>query len=328
VLTVPRDLQEGSLLETLREGWGIRARSLNYLAVGWGSHHWEVHGDDRTRWFVTVDELENKRVSGAESLADGFARLLASLRSAVALKAAGREFVVAPRPARDAVPAVRLGERFAVAVYPFTEGRSFEWDQWTAEARTAALAMVAAVHTAPERTRQHALTEDFWVPFRDQLEAACAGREPAEGGPYTVPVVRLLREHAKPVRRWLDRYDRLADAARARPERNVLTHGEPHPGNVMLARDGWRLIDWDTVLIAPPERDLWDLDSGDGTVLDAYAAATGITPLPELMELYRLGWDVRDMAYDTARFFRPHSDSADDVESWELLSALIRRAGQ
>jgi len=58
VLTAPRDLQEGTLRETLRESWAIRARSLNYLAVGWGSHHWEVRGEDRTRWFVTVDELE------------------------------------------------------------------------------------------------------------------------------------------------------------------------------------------------------------------------------------------------------------------------------
>ncbi len=297
---------------------------MNYLAVGWGSHHWEVRGDDRARWFVTVDELENKRVSESESLADGFARLLAALRSAVALRAAGREFVVAPRLARGAEPAVRLGQRFAVAVYPFTEGRSFGWGQWTAEARTAALRMVAAVHTAPERARQHALTEDFGVPFRDQLEAASAGWEPAERGPYTAGVARLLREHAEPILRWLDRYDRLAATGRARPERNVLTHGEPHPGNVMLAGDGWRLIDWDTVLIAPPERDLWDLDSGDGAVLDAYAAATGITPLPELIELYRLGWDVKDLAYDAARFFRPHSDSADDVKSWELLNSLAR----
>ncbi len=37
----------------------------------------------------------------------------------------------------------------------------------------------------------------------------------------------------------------------------LLTHGEPHPGNAMLAADGWRLVDWDTALVAPLERDLW-----------------------------------------------------------------------
>ena len=32
--------------------------------------------------------------------------------------------------------------------------------------------------------------------------------------------------------------------------RMVLTHGEPHPGNTMRTVDGWRLIDWDTALVA------------------------------------------------------------------------------
>ena len=83
----------------------------------------------------------------------------------------------------------------------------------------------------------------------------------------------------------------------------------------------------DTALVAPPERDLWHLASGDGTVPGAYAAATGITPLAELIELYRLGWDVKDTAVDAARFFRPHSDSADDVKTWKLLNMLVSGAG-
>ena len=37
----------------------------------------------------------------------------------------------------------------------------------------------------------------------------------------------------------------------------VVTHGEPHPVNVMQTDAGRVLIDWDTVAIAPPERDLW-----------------------------------------------------------------------
>jgi len=78
--------------------------------------------------------------------------------------------------------------------------------------------------------------------------------------------------------RLLDRYDVLANAARRRPERAVLTHGEPHPGNTMLTAGGWRLIDWDTVLIAPPERDLWDLDPGDGSLLATSPGSSARTP--------------------------------------------------
>jgi spectinomycin phosphotransferase/16S rRNA (guanine(1405)-N(7))-methyltransferase len=339
VLVAPGDLEETSLAATLRDGWGIGAVTLTYLAVGWGSHHWDVRDDAGRRWFVTVDELENKRVSDTESLTDGLGRLRASLRTAVALQRAGLDFVVAPvpsgrpagapgreRPDAGGEPALRFGGRFAVAVYPFTEGQSFGWDAWTPALRSGVLDLVAAVHQAPRAAWREAAAEDFSVPFLGQVEAVLGGRQPAQAGPYTQPVVRLLREHTAAVRRRLERYRGLVTAASRQPGQYVLTHGEPHPGNAMLTSEGWRLIDWDTVLVAPPERDLWDLDPGDGSVLDGYTTATGVTPRAGLMELYRLKWDIQDLAYDAARFLRPHSGNAEDAEAWLLLRSLVAGA--
>jgi spectinomycin phosphotransferase/16S rRNA (guanine(1405)-N(7))-methyltransferase len=271
-----------------------------------------------------VDELTHKRVSDSESLADGLGRLRDSLLTAVALRDAGLEFVVAPVPGAGGEPALRFGGRFAAAVYSFTGGQSFRWGEWSEELRSAVLALVIQVHRAPAGARGFARTEDFGVPSRELTEAALGGWDPPGRGPFTQAVARLPREHAEPIRRWFERYDALAAEARKRPERNVLTHGEPHPGNVMRTSAGWRLIDWDTALLAPPERDLWPL--GD-SAMNEYAAATGVAPRAEVVELYRLGWDVKDLAYDTARFFRPHGESADDIGSWRLLSALIRQAG-
>ena len=328
MLSAPGDLDEGALAVALEQGWGIGIAAMAYRAVGWGSHHWEVAGADGARWFVTVDELEQKRLMASESADEGFARLSASLSSAAALKDAGLDFVLAPLPLAGGSPAARLGERFAVAVYPFAEGESFSWGQWAPGQRARMAEMLAAVHMAPPQTRRHALTDEFAIPFRGELEAGCSGRGISDRGPYALPLARLLAEHAAAIRRILQRYDGLVATARAMPARNVLTHGEPHPGNTMLTADGWRLIDWDTALIAPPERDLWSLDPGDGSVLDAYAATTGITPVPALLELYRLRWDVTDMAVDAARLLSPHTGTADDDKTWNLLSSLIRRYGE
>ena len=134
------------------------------------------------------------------------------------------------------------------------------------------LHLLAAAHTAPPAARRRALADDFAGPYRDQLEAACQPGGGSGRGPYARPVARLIQEHAAPIRRLLARYDRLVTAARSQPSRTVLTHGEPHPGNTMLTGGGWVLIDWDTALAAPPERDLWSLDPGDGSILHAYAA--------------------------------------------------------
>jgi spectinomycin phosphotransferase/16S rRNA (guanine(1405)-N(7))-methyltransferase len=85
------------------------------------------------------------------------------------------------------------------------------------------------------------------------------------------------------------------------------------------------LIDWDTVLVAPPERDLWSIDPGDGSVLGAYVVATGVTPLPAMLDLYRLRWDLADIAISVRQFRGTHSGTVDDEKSWEVLSSLLAK---
>ena len=93
----------------------------------------------------------------------------------------------------------------------------------------------------------------------------------------------------------------------------------------MLTSAGWLLIDWDTALIAPPERDLCSLDPGDGSVLGAYADATGVTPLPSMLELYRIRWDLADIAGGVSLFRHDHAGSRDDDMTWDVLQSLIER---
>jgi Phosphotransferase enzyme family len=329
VLTPPHDLSEGTLASAVAAGWGVGVAAMSYRPIGWGSHHWEVADTSGARWFLTVDELESKRASQDEPLDQAFARLLAALRAARDLRECGAAFVIAPVPGRDGEPLLRLRQRFGVALYPFVAGQSFEWGEFADAAhRRGVLELVVALHTAPAAARRHAAAEDFAIAHRDELEAAtgAAGRPGeviAEAGPYARPAATLLAGNAGPIRRLLARYDELA--SRSRRSGLVLTHGETHPGNTMLTADGWVLVDWDTALVAPPERDLWSLDPGDGSVLAGYADATGVTPAQALLELYRIRWDLADLAVGVSRFRRPHGGSPDDDKSWDDLRALVVR---
>jgi len=329
VLTPPDGLSEGMLTSALACDWDTGVASMAYQAVGFGSHHWEIADAAGARWFVTVDELETKQRSLDEPLAAAFGRLRASLSAARDLRDCGAAFVVEPVLTRYGEPLVRLDDRLTVAVYPFVDGQSFTWGEFTTPAqRRGMLDLIVGVHTAPAAARRHAAEDDFTVLHRDELELAL-DFVPAAGatdcGPYARPTARLVAENAAGLRRALARYDALAAAARSRSSGLVLTHGEPHPGNVMLTASGWVLIDWDTALVAPPERDLWSLDPGDGSVLRRYADATGVTPRPELLELYRIRWDLADIAVTVSRFRRPHPGSEDDEKSWGGLGPLIAR---
>ena len=329
MLTPPDGLSEQLLGTVLERQWRLLASSITYRPVGFGSHHWEVADPGGCRWFVSADELHNKRVLLTESLDTTFGRLRAALATAVSLRASGRSFVVAPVPASDGEPLARAGEEFAVAVYPFVAGESFAWGEFSSPAyQDAVLDLLIALHTAPPGARRRAMTDDYAIPHRDELEVAIdssAPHETRQAGPYTRAAASLLAANRAPIRRLLARYDDLAAQSSSQPARAVLTHGEPHPGNTMLAPEGWRLIDWDTVLIAPPERDLWSLDPGDGSVLARYADATGVRPLAPVLELYRVRWDLADIAVDASRFRLPHRGTADDEASWQLLRSLVER---
>lgn len=337
MLTPPDGFSENMLVSALARGWRVTPAAMTYRPVGFGSHHWEVVEAAGTRWFVTVDDLKAKLCSPDEPLPRALGRLRASLAAARDLRDCGPGFgfVVAPVAALDGEPLTPAGDRFAVALYPLVGGQSFTWGEFaTAEHRRCVLDLLVAIHTAPAAASRHAMPDDFAVPLRTELEAALDDQA-ADGastpdipdaddcGPYARLAAQLLAKHAAPIRRLLTRYDELVAEGHAQPYRAVLTHGEPHPGNTMLGPDGWLLIDWDTVLLAPPERDLWGLDPGDGSILAAYADATGVVPVPSMLELYRIRWDLADMALIADGFRRPHSGSADDVESWSLLGSLV-----
>jgi aminoglycoside phosphotransferase (APT) family kinase protein len=288
VLNPPLDFTDEDLAEALARHWDVTPSTVTYRAVGFGSHHWQVDAS----WFATVDEDPD------------FTRLTAALHSASDVPIA-----IAPVATHSGEPLARAG-RFAVALYPFVEGESFDWgDYRDADHRRAALDMVVAVHRTPPT---HALVDDFATP-----QLSTIGDE----GPYARPAAELLARHAPAVDRLRTRYESLA--AKADRTRLVLTHGEPHAGNTMHTPDGWRLIDWDTALVAPPERDLWHLENPE--TLDAYAEATGVRPSRDMLDLYRLRWDLTDLAEVTRDFSRPHTGTPNDDENWAILQDILTR---
>jgi len=322
MLARPGQLSDAALAQALSAGWDITPAVMEYRAVGYGSHHWEVTAGRDHRWFVTVDDLAARLRSSADSLDVAYGRLRSALRTARAIYEAGALFVVAPVRTADGDVVRRIGETYAIAVYPYLDGCSRQFgDTWSAGDGGVALTLIAAVHAAPAQACRSALTDDFGVPGGDALIHALDDLAIRwDNGPYGEPARQLLAAHAVELRRLLERRDQLAAQARRRPDRMVPTHGEPHPGNFLQVGSRWMLVDWDTVLIAPPERDLWLLDSGDGSIADDDRQATGRVVVPSMLDLYRLTWELSDLASCAARFRQGHADTAEDRKDWEILS--------
>jgi spectinomycin phosphotransferase len=327
VNTPPDELDEGALADELHAGWGVEAARLEYAAVGFGSHHWTVTTDDGARLFATVDDLDNKAWMG-DTRDAVFAGLAAAFDTAAALAAAGLPFVVAPRPTDGGRSVRRIDDRYVVALFPFVDGRSGEFDDEAGSDDVVDL--LAALHAATGVARSCATTVGLDLPGRACIEAALRDADrPWSGGPYSEAVRAEITGHRDDIVEVVALADRFAHDVGARGGAFVATHGEPHPGNVMRTLGGPVLVDWDTVSLAPPERDLWILTATpDDPPALRYAAATGRRLDPDALDFFRLTWDLRDLAEYLHVLRSPHLDTEDTAQAFEGVQHCVRIRGQ
>jgi len=91
-------------------------------------------------------------------------------------------------------------------------------------------------------------------------------------------------------------------------------------------RDGsLYLLDWDTVALAPRERDLWMVLDRDSR--EDWLSYTSMVAAPSVndnaLRLYRLWWNLAEITEYVGRFRRPHDDSSPNRSACEDLGQYL-----
>jgi spectinomycin phosphotransferase len=326
VLTQPDDLSEDDIRAALAANWNFRAAALSYRPVGFGSHHWLATDAAGRQLFLTVHDLTATLTGPGDTTEAAYGRLQAAFECAVSLRRDERlDFVIAPLPAADGRAVGRLSGRYTIAVCPYLADCVPGHDgEFALADRPAVLRMLVALHrsrppAAPQRC-------DFAL-NADGLRAALASlREPWSDGPYGERARGLLARQAAAVTGLMKAYDELVLLVRSRARPLVVTHGEPGAWNTLKTPAGFVIVDWDSVRLAPPERDLWELAETDGTVVAAYTQATGTAVDSDALALFRMWYDLSEIAEYICLFRDVHTDTEDAGESWKNLKFYLRPA--
>ncbi|MFB7918856.1 phosphotransferase family protein [Streptomyces sp. NPDC056061] len=285
-------ISDDAVVRAVAAHWLPRAAEVDYLPWGFGAYHWRVRGAGRTL-FVTLDPWTPRHTA---------ASLEAAYAGAAALASDGLDVVCAPEPARSGRFAVDIGPGM-LSVTPWLDGRS----PTGAEAREPehvreVAAALAALHRAvPPDGLRH------WAPrvgpeFADEVRARTA--RPWTSGPLAEKARGALAARCDAIGRWTVRLLELADIACARRDTWVPTHGEPHFANQVVGAGGLKLVDWESLALAPRERDYADLlDTAVGATLD---------PDPAMVELFALDWRLSEIAEYARWFAAPHTGTDDD----------------
>jgi spectinomycin phosphotransferase len=166
---------------------------------------------------------------------------------------------------------------------------------------------------------------DLQLPGRSVLESGLRQVDGKwTGGPFSERARQALASRAADVAELLELFDRVRREVLARGLPWVVTHGEPHAFNVMRTATGRVLIDWDTVAIAPAERDLWMVVRDGGDEAAVYEDITGHRPDRLAIDFFDLTWDLGDLAAYVDVLRAPHRDSEDTRKAFD---GLVKCAG-
>lgn len=295
----PPGVTDADVLATVRDHWDDIATTIEHLPLGFGAHHWRV-GD----LFVTLDLLGRRHTCTT---------LESTYVAAAALAAQGLEFVLGGVPARNGRFTVAFGDGTALSATPWRCGAAGD-GPFTGERAATTASHLDRLHAAAPPTGLRGWQPLVGPDLADDLSRRTSHRWTA-AGPHGETARRALRDHLRDLATWTVGYHRVA--ATTDPATWVPTHGEPDTGNQLDTRDGVLLVDWESLMLAPAERDLRTLADAGHPHPRAHA---------DLLRLFDLEWRLDEVAQYATWFEEPHGDTENDRIALGGLLGELRRA--
>ncbi|MFN8473456.1 MAG: aminoglycoside phosphotransferase family protein [Anaerolineae bacterium] len=276
------DLPDETIEACLRDEYGIEAAEIAFLPLG---------ADAATAVYRVNDDTEayflKLRHGDFDETAVAVPRFLSDH---------GVGHIITPVQTRDGRLWTRVSD-FAATLYPFVEG----WNGREApplERHWVELGVaLRAMHTLelPPSLAERIPRETFSSYWRDMVRGFQAR---VEDTVYAESVAarcaQFVREKRREINGLVARAEELAEELHAQPPPYVLCHGDIHAWNLLIEADGaLYIVDWDTLILAPKERDLMFVGAG-----------LGIGDTPEEAALFYRGYRATDINLDALAYYR------------------------
>lgn len=304
---------DAAICRLLKEHFDLTPGELTFLPLGEDSWVYRARCADGSAWLVRL-----KQDAGQDAL-----EVSAWLRYD-----AGLEWVVAPCPSRTGRYAVPAGELW-LTLTPWVDGPELMARGLTAGDGKKIGRLLAQLHAAtgklPPSLRRR-LPQETFCRHRDTAQKVLqAATNPWPAGSLQAALSAWMGEKEPLIHRALRAAEELGERLRKQQTSLALCHADFHAANILVGEDGrWAVIDWDGLMLAPPERDLgfWC----DSPVWEEVALAYGLRARPQtdLLEYYALEWVVQEIAdYGENIFYLPFSDEqkADSLRAFQQLFA-------
>ena len=299
MLTKP-DLADDLISACVHDGFGLPVSKVAFLPLGAdvNSAVYRVTVEDGTSYFLKLRRGSTDDVSMA----------IPAL-----LYAQGIRSVMAPIATTAQTLSVNR-HGFQWMLYPFFEGTN-GFEAGLSQAQWVTLgASLKAIHTArlPALLLGHVPREDYTPRWRALVKLFQVQVEQSTfDDPLAARLAAFWIAKRDEIRAIVERAEQLAQVLTGRDVELVLCHADLHAGNVLLgAHDALAIVDWDTLIVAPKERDLMFVGAGIGdvwnTALEEAWFYQGYGPAmldPHALAYYRYERIVADIAAYAEQLF-------------------------
>ena len=301
----PPNLAAEILIGCLRAEFDVSIARLEFLPLGadLGTAVYRAEGVDGRAYFVKL----RRGAFDANTV-----------RVPALLAARGIAEIIASRATRDGALWAPL-DVWRVMVYPFVDGQNgfavkLSASQW--QTFGAALAKIHATRIPPPFSIAR---ETFTPRWREMVAAYLKNADThAFDDPLANELATFMRSKRVEILALLARTHALAETVQARAFEFVLCHGDIHSGNLLLTHAGaLHIVDWDTLILAPRERDLMFIGGAQGFA--------GYTPQQEC-ELFYRGYGAMRLDHNALMYYRGERIIQDLAVECEQIFSMVGSA--
>ncbi len=313
------DLQEEKIIACLQVEYGLRAVQVAFLPLGADRNTavYRAIADDETPYFVKL------RRGDFDEIAVALPKFLSDQ---------GVRQIIAPLTTRTGRLWTNL-EAFRLILYPFVEGRNgYEVELLECHWRDFGAAL-KSLHTAvvPPALLRRIQRETYSPQWRDIAKAFLERVESeAFEDAVAAKLAAFLKIKRHEILELVGHAGWLAQALQARSPEFVVCHSDVHAGNILIGvDDDLYIVDWDSPILAPKERDLMYAGGCQGfsghtaqeeeTLFYQGYGQTQVDPIA--LAYYRYERIIEDIAVYCERLFLTDEGGADREQSFRYLAS-------
>jgi spectinomycin phosphotransferase len=268
-------LREGdALIRTmLLEQWHLEATGIHFIPIGDSAYSYRVEAWPNSSYYLKV--VDQRMSAGRRTAAHmGFSLPLQHLVAKLRLTE-----VNAPLPQPTITGTLHAVQGpFLFALYTFIHGETLA-DAYPMSPRLVRQIgqALAALHTVqlPEALQQQSPQDILTAPFDADLLTDLASLEniTSQDAPYLQRLREVTWPRREQIRAFLAHCQEYARKAQQTPVSAVICHGDAWGGNMILSPSGQlTLLDWESTVMAPPERDTFMYLGNSGPEFTAFDA--------------------------------------------------------